>query len=74
MGEASLAERAKTDLARYAANMARPDGWEACARIEQDWALYGYPPEVVSSVLKDVSEGMAFADAEARALGAETGE
>lgn len=66
--QASLADQARTDAARYAANLARPDGWETCASIEQDWALYGYPPEVVSTVLAAVADGEDFATAESRAL------
>ena len=66
---AALAKQAAFDLARYTANMARPDGWEFCAQLEQDWGLYGYPPQVVSTVLQAVSEGVDFDVAESRVLG-----
>jgi|Deesub1362B_J571_1020462.scaffolds.fasta_scaffold01486_8 hypothetical protein len=68
MGE-SLAARAKADHERYIAAMIQPNGWQVCARIEQDWALYGYPPAIVSKVLTAVADGQDFDAAEDAALG-----
>lgn len=64
-----LRARAQADLALYCRTMAQPDGWKGCLRIEQDWALDGYPPEVVTTVLHLVSQGEEFGRAEDIALG-----
>jgi hypothetical protein len=63
-----LKEKANRDLDRYAKLMSQPHGWSGCLRIEEDWALAGYSPEIVTSILHRVSEGEAFDKAESAVL------
>lgn len=48
---------AASDLRRYGRAMRTGRDHEA-ARIEQEWGLYGYPPEIVSVVLSCVATGL----------------
>jgi hypothetical protein len=50
-------------LARYHAAMRKLDGIDECLRIEQDYSLLGYPPEIVSVGLKAIDEGRDAHDA-----------
>lgn len=49
-------EQAASDLKRYARSMIRGD--DIAADIEKQWGLYGYPPEIVSTVLACVATGL----------------
>jgi len=56
-----------TQLARWLA--ATQNGYDVtCARIEQDFDLYGYPPEIVCVGLKAFDEGKSVQDAVAEYL------
>lgn len=50
------AQLAIADVAAYAQAMRRND-LHACTAIEQRYGLYGYPPEMVSTVLSSVARG-----------------
>jgi len=50
-------ERATSDRKCYARAICTGDHATA-SRIEKDWDLYGYPPEIVSNVLACVSTGL----------------
>lgn len=50
-------ELAASDLKRYARAM-RTGQHETASRIEKSWELYGYTPEIVSTVLSCVATGL----------------
>ena len=55
MNPEHTAEQAASDLKRYARSMIRGD--DTAGDIEA-WGLYGYPPEIVSTVLSCVATGL----------------
>lgn len=50
-------EQAREDMKRYGRAMRLGDDTRA-SRIEKDWGLYGYTPEIVSTVLACVATGL----------------
>lgn len=50
-------EKAREDLKHYARAMRTGNDTKA-AGIEQEWGLYGYTPEIVSTVLACVATGL----------------
>lgn len=48
---------AESDLKRYARAM-RTGIFSVCVGIEKRWGLYGYTPEIVSTVLSCVATGL----------------
>lgn len=50
-------EQAQTDLKNYARAM-RTDNYMNAVGIERAWGLYGYTPEIVSTVLACVATGL----------------
>ena len=49
--------QAESDLKRYARSLRTGDHYSASS-IERRWGLYGYTPEIVSTVLACVSTGL----------------
>lgn len=66
-----LMSRAQQDMKAYIHAMMQPNGWRVALRIEEDWALDGYSPAVVSEVLSEVANGKSFDEALTYALGIE---
>lgn len=56
------AEHAKSDMQSYMRCLITGNT-SGCVAIEKRWYLYGYPPEMVSSVLAKVAGGMSVDDA-----------
>ena len=52
-------DQARSDLSLYARAM-RAGNHDKAVRIEKDWGLYGYMPEIVSTVLSCVATGLAL--------------
>lgn len=50
-------ETAESDLKRYGRAL-RTGNHHAASVIEKSWGLYGYPPEIVSTVLACVATGL----------------
>lgn len=50
-------EQATHDMKQYA-RWLRTDAHEKAVAIERRWGLYGYPPEIVSTVLACVATGL----------------
>lgn len=65
-------ELARGDLARYGRAM-RTGSFQTAVEIEKSWGLYGYPPEIVSTVLSCVATGLPLDAAIAEATGQEGG-
>lgn len=57
MSEKYTPQRAQNDLSRYGRAM-RTSGYQVAVEIEKFWGLYGYPPEIVSTVLSCVATGL----------------
>ena len=57
MNDARSPSMAESDLKQYGLAMRRGNGAMAAA-IEQLWGLYGYTPEIVSTVLSCVATGL----------------
>lgn len=62
---------ARHDLAQYARAM-RTGNHSKAVEIEERWDLYGYPPEIVSTVLACVATGLSLEGAIAEATDATT--
>ena len=63
-------EQAESDRKLYARSMIRGDS-NSAIQIEKSWGLYGYSPEIVSTVLACVGTGLPLDAAIDEALGAE---
>lgn len=62
------AQQADTDCTRYLRALVE-NGHSTCVAIEQRWDLYGYPPSIVTNVLRRVAAGEDRDAAEDAALG-----
>lgn len=62
------ARQADADCTRYLRAMMM-NGHSTCVAIEKRWDLYGYPPSVVTNVLRRVAAGEDRHAAEDAALG-----
>jgi len=57
MSEQHTPEQAAADMRRYARAL-RSGSYVSAAYIEHAWGLYGYSPEIVSTVLSAVATGL----------------
>jgi len=51
-------EDASSDLKHYARAMRLSQQYSRAVQIERKWGLYGYTPEIVSTVLSAVATGL----------------
>jgi len=57
MNTQNTPELARAAMQQYARCM-RTGNWATAANIERHWGLYGYTPEIVSTVLACVATGL----------------
>lgn len=51
-----LPKKALSDLKKYNRMMVNGDA-SGCLAIEEEWGLDGFPPSIVTKVLREISEG-----------------